>query len=139
MTPSQAPYAFLGTWKVTKCQTSRPDLPHPVSGITIFTQEQDGIHYSGDTVWSDGRTSKAAFVYQLDGSWYPVTGSLVADSASLRLLEDGSLEARMKKGGADLGNQHCTFSADGRVMTSHWEFIGPDGAKITWELMSERQ
>jgi len=64
----------------------------------IFTQEQGGVHYSSETVWSDGRTSKAAFVCQLDGRWYPVTGSLMADSASFRLLEDGSFEARMKKG-----------------------------------------
>ena len=87
MTPSEAPLAILGTWQLGKCESSRPDLPHPMAGITTFTQEDDGIHYSNDGVWSDGRTTKVSAVLPLDGSWRPITGSMLADSLSFRRID----------------------------------------------------
>jgi len=71
MTPSKAPLPFLGTWRLTKCETSRPDLPHPTSGITTFTQKEDAVHYSNEGVWSDGRTAKVGAVLQMDGNKVP--------------------------------------------------------------------
>ena len=139
MTPSKAPLPFLGTWKLTKCETSRPDLPHPTAGITTFTQGKDAIHYSNDGVWSDGREAKVSAVLQMDGNWFPITGSLVADSLSFRRLEDGSFEAKMRKSGTDVGTSRSTVSEDGRTMTGHWEFVGPGGTTITWKTTSDRQ
>jgi hypothetical protein len=139
MTPSKAPLPFLGTWKLATCESSRPDLPHPTSGITTFTQEGDGIHYSNDGVWSDGRTTQVSAVLQLDGDWYPVTGSMLVDSLSLRTAEDGSFEAKGKKDGVDVVTSRATISPDGRNMTTHWELAGPGGADITWETTSQRQ
>ena len=130
MTPSKAPLPFLGTWKLTKCESSRPDLPHPTSGTTTFTQKEDGIHYSNEGVWSDGRTAKASAVLQPDGSWCPITGSLMTDSLSLH-LGSGSVEAKMRKGGVDVGTNRSTFSADGRTMTGHWEIVGPGGTTMS--------
>ena len=139
MTPSKALLPFLGTWKLAKCQSSRPDLPHPTSGITTFTQEEDAIHYSNDGVWSDGRATKVSAVVQLDGKWCPLTGSLLADSLSFRRLEDGSFEAKGKRNGVDVLTSRSRVSADGRTMTGYWELVGPDGTTITWETTSDRQ
>jgi hypothetical protein len=139
MTPSKAPLPFLGTWRLTKCESSRPDLPHPISGITTFTQEEDAVHYTNDGVWSDGRTAKVNAVLQMDGNWCPVTGSLVTDSLSFQRLTGGSFEVKMKKGGVDVGTTRTTVSADGRTMTGDWEFAGPGGATITWKTTSDRQ
>jgi hypothetical protein len=139
MTPSKAPLPFLGTCKLTKCESSHPDLPHPTSGITTFSQEADAIHYSADTIWSDGQKGKVSAVLHLDGSWCPVTGSMVSDSLSVRALENGSLEAKMRKGGADVGSIRSTYSADGRISTGHWELAGPGGKTVTWITTSERQ
>lgn len=97
MTASKGPHPSLGTWKLTKSETSRPDLPHPMSGITTITEEGDTIHYVDDQVWSDGQTSKVSIVYKPDENWWPVTGSMLIDSLSVRRLEDGSSESRMKK------------------------------------------
>ena len=132
MTPSKAPLPFLGTWKLTKCESTQPDLPHPTSGITTFNQEKDAVHYSNDGVWSDGRKSKVTAVLQMDGTWCPVKGSLLAD-------ENGSLESKMRKGGVDVGSNRSTFSADGRIMTGHWEIAGTGGKTVTWKTTSERQ
>jgi len=139
MTPSKAPLPILGTWRLTKCESSRRDLPHPTSGITTFTQEGDAVHYSNEGVWSDGRSAKVSAVFQMDGRWCPVTGSLLADSLSFRRLGDGSFEAKMKKGGVDVGTSRSTVSADGRTMTGHWEIVGASGTSLTWETTSERQ
>lgn len=139
MTPSKAPLPFLGTWKLMKCETSHPGLPHPVSGITAFTQDEDAIHYSNDGIWSDGRVAKTTAELLLDGTWLPVTGSFLVDSLSLRRLDDGSLEVKMRKGGADVGLNRSKVSTDGRTLTGVWEILGPDGATVKWTTTSERQ
>jgi hypothetical protein len=139
MTPAQAPLPFLGTWKLAKCESSRPELPHPVSGITTFTQREDGIRYISDTVWSDGRSAKVLSLLQLNGDWCPVTGSILVDTLSFRRLEDGSYEAKGKKGGVDAITTRSTVSADGRTMTAHWEVAGPGGRTVIWTITSDRQ
>jgi hypothetical protein len=139
MTPSPAPLPLLGTWKLTKCESSRPDLPHPTSGITTFTQEGNAVHYTNQGAWSDGRKTDVNAHLLLDGSWCPVTGSLLSDSLSFQRLPDGSFEARMKKGGADVGSARVVISPDGRAQTGHWEMAGPGGTTIVWKTTSERQ
>ncbi len=129
----------MGTWKLATCESSRPDLPHPTSGLITFTQEEDAIHYSNDGVWSDGRTTKVTAILQMDGSWCPVTGSMIADSLSFSHLDDGLFEGKMRKGGLDVGTTRSEVSADGQTLTGHWELVGPGGATITWETTSERQ
>lgn len=139
MTPAKAPLPFLGTWKLTKCEPARPDLPHPISGTTRSTQEDDGIHLNGEATWSDGRVVKTSIVDQMDGRWYPVTGNPMADSVSVRRVDEFSAEVKLRKGGADVGTQTTTVSADGRTLTAQVELVGPGGAPITWKTTSERQ
>jgi len=138
MTPAKAPLPMIGTWKLTKCESSRPDLPHPISGTTTFAQEQDGIRYRNAGVWSDGRTSNVHALIRMDGSWCPITGSLVADEISVRLLDDGSMEATTRKGGNHTGSVRSAISSDGKTQTGQWEMVGPGGEKVTWKTTSTR-
>jgi hypothetical protein len=138
MTASKAPLPFIGTWKLTNCESSRPDLPHPTGGIATFTQQGDAVNYTNDGVWSDGRTAKVTAVLKLDGTWCPVAGSLTTDSLSFQSLEGGTFEVKMRKGGVDVGTNRTTVSADGRTMTGQWELAGPGGT-LTWKTTSERQ
>ena len=139
MTAAKAPLPFLGTWKLTKCEPTRPDLPHPVSGIATATEEADGIHFKSEGTWSDGRAVKTSAVYKMDGNWYPVTGSLVTDSISVRRLDDLSWEGRLRKNGVDAGTQLFAVSADRRTMTTQVDVVGPGGAVISWKTTQERQ
>jgi len=139
MTPATAPVPFLGTWRITKVEPSRPDLPHPVGGITNTTQEPDGFHMNSVATWSDGRTVKTSAVYKLDGSWYAVSGSLVADSVSVRALEGGAYEAKLRKGGVDVGTQRISVSADGRTLTADANVQTPGGTPVSWRTTSIRE
>ena len=139
MTPATAPVPFLGTWRITKVEPSQSDLPHPVSGITNTTQEPDGIQMNSEVTWSDGRIAKTNVVYKLDGNWYPVTGSPLADSVSVRALGASAFEATLRKGGVDVGTQRVTVSADGRTLTSDANIVGPQGTPISWKTISARE
>jgi hypothetical protein len=138
MTPSKAPIPFLGTWKLTQCESSQPELPHPVSGITTFTQEGQALRYTNDGVWSDGRTTKVRALLKTDGSWCPITGSLLADALSL--TQDGrSFEAKMRRDGVNVGTTRSIVSSDGRIMHGHWEITGPGDSVTTWKTTMERE
>jgi hypothetical protein len=138
MTPSQAPLLYLGTWKLTDCRSTRPELPHPISGIVTFAMEQDALRYHNEGAWSDGRTVTVNAAIPLDGTWCPVAGSLLSDSLSFRSMDAG-FEIRMRKNGADIGMTRSTVSADGRTMTGGWELLGPDGKSVTWTTILDRQ
>ena len=98
MTPARSPLPLLGLWKLTECQSSRPGLPHPTAGTAEFIQQEDGIHYFNDTVWSNGGITKSSVVFHLDGEWYPATGALMHDAISGQHVPDGSFEIKMRKG-----------------------------------------
>ena len=139
MTPAKSPYPFLGTWRLTSCETSHPNLPHPKSSVTTFAEQKDGIQYRADTTWSDGRTTTAHGVFAIDGGWSAVTGSAIADSVSLRILDDGSIEGRLKKHDRETGRSETTVSADRTTMHTLWEVTVPGGVAITWNTTSIRQ
>lgn len=138
MTPSRAPLRFLGTWRVTQCESSRPDLPFPKSGIASFTQEGEAVYYENETTWSDGRFSRVTALLRLDGSWCSVTGSALADSASLQSNGD-SFSVQMQNQGKEAGTNRTTVSSSGRTMVSSWELPTPDGDKMVWKVTSERE
>jgi hypothetical protein len=138
MTPSKAPLPLIGTWKLTGCESSRPDLPHPTSGTAKFSQEEDGIHYLNEVVWSNGHAISSTVAFHLDGAWYPVAGAMMHDAMSSLHLEDGSFEMKMQKGGVYVGRCRSSVSQDGKVLTGQWEFPGPGGTAVTWTTTSER-
>lgn len=139
MTPSQARIPLIGAWKLTKCESSHPQLPHPTLQLATFAEAGDVIHYTADSAYSDGRTVKVSADLTLDGAWRPVTGSQLADSLSIRRHPDGSYEVGMRKAGADAGVSRFTISSDGRTLDGVWEIAGPGGVAITWKTTSERQ
>jgi len=137
MTPAKAPLPFLGTWKLTSCESSHPDMPHPASGTTTFTEEKGSIRYRSKTVWSDGRKTSVQAILKLDGSWCPITGSLIADSISVESIPNG-LVAKLRKADVDTGTTRSTVSSDGRTTNGVWEMVGPGGIAMTWKTTSAR-
>ncbi len=138
MTPSRAPLRFLGTWRIKQCESSQPELAHPTSGVTSFTQEGDVVHYENQSTWSDGRSSQVSASLRLDGSWCPVNGSSLTDSVSFRSNGD-SFEATMRQQDKPAGSNRTRVSPTGRTMTSEWEIPTPDGQTIVWKMIFERE
>jgi len=123
---------------MTSCETSHPEFPYPKSSLTTFAQQQDGIHYKAESTWSDGRSTAVEVLFKMDGSWCPLVGSALADSVSLRSLDDGSFEGTMKKGGIESGKNRMRVSADGQRMNTEWHIADPGGVTITWKTTSQR-
>ncbi|MGD1071076.1 MAG: hypothetical protein ABSB15_13130 [Bryobacteraceae bacterium] len=139
MTPAESPLPFVGTWKLIHCETSHPELPYPKSSVTTFVQREDGLDYKAESIWSDGRSTAASIFFRKEGGWCPVSGSALADSVSIQVLDDGSVEGKMRKGESESGRNHMTVSADGQTMSTQWEILGPGGVTITWKSTAQRQ
>jgi hypothetical protein len=52
-----------------------PALAPSHVGLATFTETTNGIRYTNNSVWSDGRTNQVTADLTLDGAWCPVTGS----------------------------------------------------------------
>ena len=139
MTAARATLPLSGLWKLTKCESSRPELPHPTAGTAEFTQHDDGIHYINHSEWSHGQITESRVVFHFDGNWYPVAGALMFDSMSGQHLPDGSFEIKMRKGEANFGGCRCRVSPDAKLLTADWELVLPGGVAVTWKTTSEQQ
>ena len=111
----------------------------PQQGITVLTQEAEGIHYIAVGTYSDGQTRHTESTFRLDGHSYPVLGGTLGDALSARPSGPRSLEVTVTRGGALSAQVQVTVSADGKMMTMHFEVILPPNANITWTTVSERQ
>jgi hypothetical protein len=138
MTPAPAPIFLIGTWKAIQVEPSRPDLPHPVGGTVTNVQQDDGIHMTSQATWSDGRAVTTTAAFKMDGEWYPVTGSPLADSVSVRRVDDRTMIATLRKGGVNCGTQRVVVSADGRTLTVEADVMAPGGVALSWKTISER-
>ncbi len=106
--------------------------------MTTIAQQGDGVLYKAETIWSDGRGTAVEAILKMDGSWCPVSGSALADSVSLRILDDGSFEGKMRKGESESGSNLMRVSEDGQTMATEWNVAGPGGVTITWKTTAQR-
>ncbi len=64
---------------------------------------------------------------QADGKDHERKGSPYSDTASVRVIDDSSTELVYKKGGKVVGTTKDTVSADGKTLTSEWNFVADNG------------
>jgi hypothetical protein len=100
--PSGA-HATSGSWRLQKYANSENGL------LETYRSDGDELTYS--------RPTGFAWTAKPDGKEYPVKGSFVYDSVSLKQIGDHTIELSFKRGGKLMGISKHTVSSDGRKMT----------------------
>jgi len=104
--------AFNGTWKFNP-QSAQ------FSGKANTFLLQDGVFRCNDCV--------PKIDIKADGEEHPRLGSPYSDAASVRVVDDHTVEVVTKKKGKVVSKAKDSVSADGNTLTSEWSFTSENG------------
>lgn len=117
---------FEGTWE----RNPERSLGNSRSSINYEAFGADGLHFRGNNV---------EYQAEIDGKFYPVRGSIVADSVSLKRLAPGTIEETWKDGERIAVIVKRAVSADGATLTAHSTGTTPQGDRFENIYVYERQ
>jgi hypothetical protein len=115
---AQASDPRIGTWKLNVDKSKFSPGPPPKS----FTQKVEASG-QGEKVTTEGvnaeggRTPVHQYTANYDGKDYPLTGSPIADTVSLKRIDTRTTERTEKKGGKVVMTLTRVVSEDGKSMT----------------------
>ncbi len=116
MAKQMAPDPAIGTWKLNLAKSNFKLTPAPKSSVLRLQAWEDGLKVSLDTVDTQGNTLHSEAAYKFDGKDYPIKGSPLADTVSVKRINERSTESILKKGGKVVFTARTVISVDGKTM-----------------------
>jgi histidinol dehydrogenase len=114
----QAADQFTGTWTLNVAKSKySPGMP-PQAQTTKLETLKDGIREIVDRVNSDGSRTHWDFTAKFDGKDYPITGDPDRDMASVKKVDDYTLEVVNKKAGKVTTSMKLVVAKDGKSRTN---------------------
>jgi len=130
---------FTGTWKLNVAKsTYSPGMP-PKSQTTKLETLKDGIREIVDRVNADGSMTHWDFTAQFDGKDHPITGDPDRDMASVKKVDDFTLEVVNKKAGKVTTSMKLVVAKDGKSRTNTVTGTNAAGVAIHNVLYFDKQ
>lgn len=109
---------FIGTWNLDL--SGMPANPPPPKSITLVTSDAGGGKWKStiETVGADGKSSKSAVTYAVDGKDYPVTGDPTYNSSAFTSPDPNTLVIVEKQNGKLFDTVTTKLSADGNTQNA---------------------
>jgi hypothetical protein len=129
---------FDGTWRLNTAKSKYDPGPAPEKAtVTIQT---DGVTWTGKTESTfEGKAYTVTYKVTLDGTPGPIQGSPVADTISVKKIDDRTREMKSMKGADTVSESRATVSADGKTATVTGSGLNPKGEKVTFTAFYEKQ
>src|SRR6187399_642683 len=109
---------FTGTWVLNVGKSSYSPGKPPMSQTTKLETLKDGIREVVDRVNADGTTTHWDFTAKFDGKDYPIMGDPDRDMASVKKVDEYTLEVVNKKAGKVTTSMILLVSKDGKSRTN---------------------
>jgi len=114
----QAADHFTGTWTLNVAKSKySPGMP-PKAQTTKLETMKDGIREIVDRVNADGSKTHWDFTAKFDGKDYPITGDPDRDMASVKKVDDYTLEVVNKKAGKVTTSMKLVVAKNGKSRTN---------------------
>jgi hypothetical protein len=135
----QAADHFTGIWTLNVAKsTYSPGMP-PRSQTTKLETLKDGIREIVDRVNTDGTATHWDFTAKFDGKDYPIVGDPDRDMASVKKVNDFTLEVVNKKAGKVTTSMTILFAKDGKSRTNTVTGTTATGLPIRNVLLFDKQ
>src|SRR5512143_1456373 len=107
---------WVGTWKLNPAKSHVG--PNDVRAQTLtYESTPAGIKVSSVGTDAQGKPMKSEFTSKFDGKDVPWTGNPMADTTSVKKIDDNSYETAWKKGGKATVSAKVSVSPDGKTLT----------------------
>ena len=114
----QAADQFTGTWTLNVAKSKYSPGRPPKAQTTKLETQKDGIREIVDRVNADGSQTHWDFTAKFDGKDYPITGDPDRDMASVKKVDDYTLEVVNKKAGKVTTSMKLVVAKDGKSRTN---------------------
>ena len=129
----------MGTWKLNVAKSKYNPGPAPKSLTVKFEPAGQGVKLTTEGVGADGARTASEYTANYDGKDYPLKGSPLADTVSLRKVDDLTTLRTDKKGGKPVVNYKRVVAKDGKSFTVEIKGTNPKGEAFNNFLVFERQ
>ena len=113
---------FLGIWTLNAAKSKFEPGAAPRSLTMTWTRDSDGIKVRSEGVRADGLPINETYIAVYDGKERKKPGPWNFDAVINRSISDTEREDIFKKGGAIVGTSRLAVSADGKVLTTIWNY-----------------
>jgi hypothetical protein len=138
VTLSAAQDPFNGTWRLNPAKSKY--TPGPAPEKAVVTIQSDGITQEVTTESTfEGKVIKTSSKAKLDGTPAKVDGSPTADMTSVKKIDERTRELKSTKGGKTVSEAKAVLSADGKTITVTGKGLNPNGEKIEFTAVYEKQ
>jgi hypothetical protein len=135
----QAADPFVGTWKLNVAKSKYTPGPAPKSQTVKIEPAGEGRNrVTNDGVTATGQTTHVEYVAASDGKDYPIQGSDVIDTVSLKQIDSRTADRTDKKGGKIVQTLHAQVSADGRTLTVTVKGTNAEGQAVNATAVYEK-
>ena len=137
--PAQGSDPRIGTWKLNVAKSKYSPGPPPQSQTLKVEPSGQGEKITSEVVNADGTRTTTQYTANFDGKDYPLTGSQVADTVSLKRIDARTTERTDKKGGTVAVTIRRVVSADGKTMTATVKGKNAQGQEMSNVVVFEKQ
>ena len=128
----------MGEWKLNLEKSKYSPGPAPKSLMLMFEPAGKGVHLKTDQVNADGSRASTEYTANYDGKDYPLKGSAIADTVSLKRVDSRTVMRTDKKGGKKMATFKAVLSKDGKTYTVDVKAVTPKGEPVKNHLVFER-
>lgn len=128
----------MGTWKLNEAKSKIPSMA-PKNGTVVYEAAGDSTKVTVDGVDGSGKPTHNEWTGKFDGKDYPLRGDPSADTRSYKKIDDRTTELTNKKDGKVTATGRIVISADGKSRTVTVSATEPDGKKVTYTGVYDKQ
>ncbi len=114
---AQASDPRMGTWKLNVAKSKFSPGPAPQALTVKVEPSGQGEKVTAEFVNADGTRTTTQYTANFDGKDYPLTGSQIADTVSLKRINARTTDRTDRKGGTVAQTLRRVVSQDGKTMT----------------------
>jgi hypothetical protein len=128
----------MGTWKLNEAKSKIPATA-PKNNTVVYEAAGDNVKVTVDGTDGQGKPLHNEWTGKVDGKDYPLTGDPSADTRSYKKVDDRTSELTNKKAGKVTATGRIVISADGKSRTVTVSGTDPNGKKIEYTAVYDKQ
>ncbi|MBI2753824.1 MAG: hypothetical protein HYX46_09975 [Betaproteobacteria bacterium] len=129
----------LGTWKLNVEKSKFSPGPAPKSLTVMIEASGKGRHVTTEAINADGSRTGTEYTAYYDGKDYPLKGSIIADTVSMKRINARTFVRTDKKNGKTMSTFKIAVAKDGKTYTVDVKSVTPKGEPVKNFLVFEKQ